>query len=123
MICKYIQIAVPNSVVLVMDQSAGEIPDSMNGGIVSASPTCVAIGTASEVDEQVLLELTDTPPDPDTDLTQIHTSRISTPSREVAVCSIYDERLLSTDVPSDVSQIEVWVNHPTEPNRIVVVAR
>ncbi|MEI8022191.1 MAG: hypothetical protein WCH39_28535, partial [Schlesneria sp.] len=80
-------------------------------------------GTASESDEQVLLELTDVPPECDAQLNRIHTSIILTPNRDIAVYTVCDDRLLAIAVPSDVSKIEVWANHPTEPTRIVVVVR
>src|SRR4051794_35842343 len=38
------EVAAPNSVVLVMDPIVGEIPHSMSGGLVAATPSCMAVG-------------------------------------------------------------------------------
>lgn len=45
-----IQQAMPHSLVLLMDYSVGEPPQSFSSGLVTATPTCVAIGTIAADD-------------------------------------------------------------------------
>lgn len=116
-------ISVPNSVLLVMDQAIGIIPDSMNGKLIATSPSCIAVGTASESDQMVTIELTDEPPEGVEQMQFVNSFSIATPNREVAVCSVHDDKLLSVKVQRDVSEVEVWVNHTTEPDRIIVAVR
>jgi hypothetical protein len=115
-------LSIPNSVLLVMDQSAGVIPETIDG-VIANTPTCIAVGTACECDEQVDIELTDEPPEVDERMQCVSRSSIATPNREIAVCSAHNDRLLSIKVQHDVSEVDVWVNHPTEPDRIIVAVR
>ena len=113
-------ISVPNSVLLVMDQVNGVIPDAMSGGLIATTPSCIAVGTASESDGNVEIELTDESPEVDEQMRCVSESKLQTPNREVAVCSIHDDKLLAIHVNHDISVVQVWVNHMTEPDRIIV---
>jgi hypothetical protein len=116
-------VSVAYSVILVMDQTIGVIPEAMNGGLIAATPSCIAVGTASEIDGQVAIELTDEPLEVDAELRCVSETTLQTPNREVAVCSVHHEKLLAISVEHDISRIQVWVNHPSEPDRIVVAVR
>jgi hypothetical protein len=116
-------VSVAYSVILVMDQTIGVIPEAMNGGVIAATPSCIAVGTASEIDGQVEIELMDEPLEFDVELRCVSETTLRTPNREVAVCSVHHETLLAISVERDISRIQVWVNHPSEPDRIVVAVR
>ena len=116
------KISVPNSVLLVMDHAVGVVPETIDG-LIATTSSCIAVGTACECDELVDIELTDEPPEVDEQMHCVSTSSIATPNREVAVCSVNDDKLLSIKVQRDISEIEVWVNHATEPDRIIIAAR
>jgi hypothetical protein len=106
-----------------MDQAIGIIPDSMTGKLIATSASCIAVGTVSESDQMVEIELTDEPPEVDEQMQCVSRSKIATPNREVAACSVHDDKLLSLKVQRDVSEVEVWVNHATGPDRIIVAVR
>jgi hypothetical protein len=106
-----------------MDHAIGIVPDSMNGELIATSSSCVAVGTVSEIDEMVEIELTDETPDVSEQMKCVSSSSIATPSREISVCSVHNDKLLSIKVQRDVSEVKVWVNHATEPDRIIIAVR
>jgi hypothetical protein len=114
-----IKIAPPNSVVLLSDVSGGDIPDSMRGVVVVATPTCIAVGCVSEADEPtefVLaplseLERSDEP---------VHMSRIQTPNRRVVLRTVLGLELLGLPVDTQSTEVKVWVNDPFEPDKVVI---
>lgn len=44
-------IAPPSSLLLIMDRSVGQVPESMAGGLVAFTPTCVAFGRCRRTTE------------------------------------------------------------------------
>lgn len=118
-----VRTSVPNSVLLVMGNDAGVIPESMNGDLVSATSSCIAVGTAAECDESVEVVLTDRPLDDDVAMWCVSESRLETPNGEVAVCSVLGEQFLVIQVQEKMTLVQIWVNHAKEPNRIVILVR
>lgn len=116
-----VKVAPSNSVILVMDRTAGYIPEGMGNELVVSTPTCIAVGTLSEHDGETSISLSDegSPsgfgPGPKFD------GVLKTPSKNLAVCSVLDEVLLETRVPSSETHVQVWANDDNEPNRIAVV--
>jgi hypothetical protein len=115
--------SVPNSVVLVMDQAIGVIPDSMKGKLIATSPSSIAVGTVSEIDQMVEIDWTDESLEIDEQMQCVISSSIATPNWEVGLCSVHHEKLLSVKVQGEVSDVEVWVNHVAEPDRIIIAVR
>lgn len=116
-----VDLAPPHSVVLVMDQSIGIVPAAMDGGLVAATPSCVAVGTFSEHDGTTRITLTD---EASRDMSGasnlVFDGFIETPSRLVAVCSILDDAILKLPVDSQLTRVQVWANHSSEPSEICV---
>jgi hypothetical protein len=114
---------VPNSVILVMDPNFGVPPKSMDGVLISATDTCIAIGTIPEQDGEATIVLSDDP----TSITSSGTllvfdGLVRTPARTIAVSSVLDERLLEMRVGEGVTRIRVWASHELWPNRITILA-
>jgi hypothetical protein len=114
-------IAPPNSVILVMDQTVGEVPDSMNKGIVSATRSCIAIGTLSEVDGETFISLSDETPAQLPKAAPVFDGTLFTPTKKLSVCSVLGDSLLVLDVPSSSTRVRIWVNHPVEPSAVWIV--
>jgi hypothetical protein len=57
-----VSVAVPNALLLIRDESTGEIPVSMDGATIAATPTCLAVGTLHGADGPVRITLTDEAP-------------------------------------------------------------
>jgi len=106
-----------------MDHAAGVIPDSMNGSLIATTPSCIAVGTSSDCDEEVEIELATEEVDTDARMRCVCTTSLKTPNRELAVSTVLGETLLVIHVDDVVTHVEVWVNHGTEPSRVAVVAR
>ena len=118
---KYVLLAPRNSLILVMDQSVGEIPESMNKALVAATPSCIAVGTLSEHDGETLISLSDEASPGKVDLSLVFDGVLETPARKLSLCSVLDEALITLDVPAETTCVQVWANDDKEPNEIAVV--
>jgi hypothetical protein len=116
------QLAPRNSVVVVMDQAIGEVPDSLNRGLVAATNSSVAVGTLCEFDGDTLISLSDERPRDLPAERPVFDNVIRTPSQRLSVCSVLDEALLVLDLPTTVTRVRIWANDHREPSRIWIVA-
>lgn len=118
-----IRIAPPNSLVLVMDPSADDIPEHFKGALVATTDSCIAVGTLSADDgiSTIMLCCSDSPTIQSEELTCVCDCVIDTPQKKVVVNSIYDEALLGVDISTEHARIRIWVNHLTEPDLISIV--
>jgi hypothetical protein len=116
-----IRIAPRNSLLLIMDPAVGEIPESMDGGLVAVTSSCVAVGTRSEVDGETLISLSDEASQAETSLFCVFHSHLDTPTRRIAVCSVSNEALLHAGVAGSRTALQIWVNHQSEPDEIRVL--
>jgi hypothetical protein len=87
----------PNSVVLAGDP-AGEPPESMTAGLVSVTPSCVAIGTLSEADGETTIRLLDAGDGLDLPSQLAFEGDIETPSGRLTVASVLDDTYLERPV-------------------------
>ncbi|MEI2453119.1 hypothetical protein [Lysobacter firmicutimachus] len=118
---KSIKIAPPNSLILVMDHSFGEVPAEMGGQLVSSTDSCVAVGTLSEIDGETTITLTsDLQIEPG--LEEAFNGIVQTPSGELSICNSRNEALISLRELSLETRIRILVNDSYEPDQIVVVA-
>jgi len=117
-----VQVAPPNSVILLMDHTIGQVPDTMVQNVLAANDSCVAIGTLSESDGESFISLSDEAPPNQPKQNPVFCGILPTPSKRLVVCSIYDELLLSLEVPSTRTRVRIWINHPHEPNEIWIIA-
>lgn len=115
-----VTLAPKNSLILVMDRAVGVIPETMAGGLVAATPTCIAVGTRSEHDGETSISLSDeaTPSGGGSHLR--FDGVLKTPSRRISVCSVLDEVLLEMGIPSDETRVQVRANDAAEPDNIAI---
>ena len=111
-------IAPPNSMFVVSGLKGVEIPDPSDA-LIWSTPSCVIVrcltfcdgetkvtlGSADEVNPGAL---------PACDVT------LKTPDREVIVWTVEDETIFRVDVPDAETRVRIWVNHPTEPDKVIV---
>lgn len=113
------RIAPPNSVVLVEDSSGGEIPTSMKQSLIAATDSCIAVGCRAEDDGET--EITLGPCDKvDTGERPAFEWSLQTPNRKLVVRTVHGVTLLEMPVPATETRLRVWVNDPSEPDRIAV---
>jgi hypothetical protein len=118
---KDIRVAPPSSVILVMDQTTAEVPESMNRRIVSATGSCIAVGTLSQADGDTFVSLSDEVPRGLPNQPPAFDGVVSTPTRTLSVCSVEHQRYLVLGVSATSTRVRIWVNHPAEPNEIWIV--
>jgi hypothetical protein len=115
-----VKVAAPNALLLVSDVGGGNPPDKMRGALIASTPSCIAVGCMSDtigktqVTVGMMQELS--PRDP-----PAFDGKLETPSRAVSIWTVEDETVLQTTVSHQKTRVRVWVNHPTEPNDVVIV--
>jgi hypothetical protein len=109
----------PYSIILIVDPSDGEIPSSLNGGLVAATPSCIAVGTRAEDDGLTRISL-GSAAELDHGDQLVFEGKIDTPTQKVCVRSVLGVRWLELAVSERQTAVRVWVNDPREPDQIVI---
>jgi len=96
-----------------------EIPLSMEKKGIIASPLCVNIPAMywNDGDTSVTLGHFDEVAQarqPDFD------GLIATPERELVIFDAEMPEIMKTSVPTQETRVRIWMNHPTEPNDVVI---
>jgi len=112
----------PNSILLIMDHSFGEVPESMGGNAVVFTSSCVALGTLSQHDGETAVTLTDSL-EGNVQGEVVFDGVLETPGRVLSVCDVTDAKLLTLEVTGLRTRVQVFADDPCEPDEIVVVAR
>ena len=114
-----------NSLVLISGSSAGEIPASMSGKLVVATPSCIAVGTLSEFDGETSITLTDEqqPMCIDNELHVVFTGHLETQNLEVSVRNVLDESILTMSTKSKLSEVQICANDNSEPNKLIIIVK
>lgn len=116
-----VDVAAPNSLILVMDPREGEPPPGFGSGPrVAATPSCVAVATFAQPDGTTCVSLGDEPPSGD-GKSLVFDGSLQTPNGSLAVCTVLGDVLLRSSVAGTQTKLRVWTNHPTEPDEIDVV--
>ena len=115
---KSVRIAVPNGVIFITDSRGGTPPVPVRGAMVLSTPACVAVGCM--IDCEGLTDIRVTDEDPQFSSLPLFQGSSETPSRAIVVWAVGGEKLLEADVARVVTQLRIWVNHPTEPDEIVI---
>lgn len=117
------KIAPPNSLLLLMDKDKGVIPESMNGKLIAATHSCIAIGTFSETDGETLVMLTDESNfvEKFSRLLKIYSGVLETPNKRLDLCTVLLKTVLMIPVSNTESQVDIWANREDEPDHLCVV--
>lgn len=117
------KIAPPNSLLVVTDVGGGDVPQEFGPGPrIAYAPSCLLVGTLMFMDGETAVVLTDEAP---TDLGDQYRlsfdGELETPSKEIQVCTVEWDVVLTQKVPSKLTRVQVWANHPSEPDHLVIV--
>lgn len=106
-----------------MDHETGEIPGSMGHNLVATTPSCVAVGTLSDLDGETEVVLTDEQayPKSDRDLRLAFTGTLMSSRKQVDVCTVDLRKIIGLAVAKVQCAVEVWVNDRKEPNKVCFV--
>lgn len=114
--------AIPDHWIVFVGDENGEIPTDIGANRIAATPSCVAVGT--EYDKEVTIVLSDNHPGLGLgDGPPMFDSVLTTPSRKLVISDAAAEVLLAIDVATDRTRIQIWTNHPSEPDKVAIVAR
>lgn len=117
---KEILLAVPNSVIFVADRDVGETPQDIGDSLVASTSSCIAVGTLCQIDGETLILLYDEPANSDSMAGLVFDGFLDTPSGQVCIFSVLDERLLESNITGPRCRVQVWVNDESEPDEIRV---
>ena len=122
---KTVLLSPPKGVLLVMDRDSGQLPafDEFFEDQVAATDSCLALGTANEEQREILVCLTDDPPEiaPYAGWPMIFTGRISTPNRELHVCTFDAEIAASCRVQGESTQVTALASGSKQAGEFVVL--
>lgn len=114
-----VHVSPPNSLLCISDHGKGAIPKYDGDRLIVASPSFIFVGCLmfQDGETQVILGPVEnvkpnTPPAFD--------AFLDTPQHTVTVSTIHNEILLEQSVPMTSTRLRIWVNHPTEPDEIIV---
>lgn len=113
------RIAPPNSLILIEDSNGGDVPTSMNRSLIVATESCIAVGCRCEVDGETEIMLEHCSNVDTGDVLEFE-GRLRTPSRRITIRTTHDVTLLEMPVAGTMTTLRIWVNDPTEPDRIIV---
>lgn len=117
---QFARIAAPYSLLLVMDSRVGVVPDGAGTEAIVAGPSCVAVGTLTEIDGETEVHLCDArgfsgyP-----DLALVWGGTIAS-AGVVEILSVDLVSLATIEVVGD-PNLQIWANDPSEPDQIWVV--
>ncbi len=113
-----IKIAPPYSLIFIADSGGGEIPDRIDRPITSTD-SCIMVCCRADVDGDTEFTLGAThdvdPGDP-----PIFHGKLKTPNYRIVLHTAEDETILQATVPRRETIVRIWVNHPSQPDRVIV---
>lgn len=118
-----VSVAPPNSIILVVGSASAEPPESMTGGLTSATSTCVAIGTLNEFDGETSVKIDGGPLGEVPDGWTRRTHRLEGVDGAVKVVDVGWHELLALPWALDACNIVVDTDDDVEPSRIRLTIR
>ena len=117
-----VRVRPPNSLIFLMDDRVGVVPDDTGAATITATSSCVTVWTLSEMDGETEV-LMSGPEDfePTSDLKQAWSGRVLT-AGALEISTSHADLLLAMDLPSDRSPaVSIWTNDHTAPDVVWIV--
>lgn len=111
----------PNSVILIQDRDESDLPESLGEGLVTATSTCLVVGTLCFADGETSLTLSDETGLPSTSVIPhvcAFDGTLDLPSGQLVVSTVEDVTILEMKHPGQQARVTVWVNDESEPDSI-----
>lgn len=108
-----------NGLVFIEDLIGGEPPDPSNDDAIKYTSSCISVTCLHEVDGEA--EFTLGPSEEvDPGYEAGFDGEIETPTKKLVITSVEGHTLLQSEVPSIVTRIRVWRNHPLWADQVVI---
>ena len=110
--------AMQNALALISDPTGGRLPEHL-AGLITATESCLAVGCRNPDDaetEFVLGRAAEFAECGEPTFSGV----VATPSRRLAVRSVGHETIVAIATASESTLVRIWVDHPQEPDRIVI---
>jgi hypothetical protein len=114
-----IEIAPPNSLLFISDQSGGTTPEIVNGESIWSTSSCVAVGCFTFSDGRTKVTL-GAAGEVAPGRKPRYDGPLKTPSKSVVVSVVGGKPILQMAVQSQMTRVRIWTNHPTEPDEVIV---
>ena len=112
----------PNSIIFIADPTQPcDVPVDTGAALVTATSTCICVGTLAEMDGETAIRLATTFETTVGNLA--FDGYLETPGLQVEVSDSGATTLLSMRVRTARTYVRVWVNDPSEPDVILIQAR
>ena len=113
------KVAAPNALLLLSDINGGIALSGMQGSLIASTPTCIAIGCTSDCNGETEV-LVGPGREVSTSEAATFEGELDSPSRKVALRTLLRSRVLEAPVRHPRTRVRIWVNHPSEPDKIVI---
>lgn len=114
-----VEVESDHPVVLLYDPHSNmvTIPEMCSDNCVSSNETCIIVGTQHYVDGPVYVDLADSSSKETGHL--LFAGKISAPSKFVAVHTAEAKSLIKFGVMANIVSVQVWVDDPSQPSKIL----
>lgn len=105
------------------DNLEAEIPIYDPDSLVSATKTCISVGTQPSVEGDVTVTLASCEPGSEEEpYIEVFSGVVEVPNGQVAIVTSEDEKLLTVDLASTSAAVRIWVDNKVTPRRVWVTA-
>lgn len=116
--------AAPSHAIIFVGDPTGEIPETTDGDLVASTATCVAVGTQYAHDGETSVTLAENVDAVETTGKALAFDGVlHVPSGRISVCTVEQEVLLEMSVPGSRVHLQIWVNHPSVPDVLLIAVK
>ncbi|PWR24266.1 hypothetical protein [Zavarzinia aquatilis] len=116
---KTARLAPPNSLIIIEDSFGGEIPSSLNNGLLSFTASAIAIGCKCEFDGETNIKVMESSGNIAHPV--VFDGKLKTPSKRLSIRTVLGESILEAQVPSEESTVKISANDLLEPDEIFII--
>jgi hypothetical protein len=115
----YARVAPPNSLLVISDTDGGIPPEFVPGVLILSTSSCITVGCRMFADGETLV-LLGSAAELDPGEPPAFDGMLDTPKRAVVVSTVERETVLETRVPNARTHVRIWVDHPREPDKVII---